>query len=189
MNITELELFDVTGEGFLVLKTNVDEPTADLRYAWYVKENGFFLYKGQYQRNPYVAVQLPHLGRYNITAYVRNSKGEKITKNTVFRANTKTSPFLKETDENQLSVDPPAVEHISGGFWRFQAFGELPEDARFAWYIYHNGESTPFVRSVYAEEPTYVHKFEESGEYSVKLFVMTENTKCSVMSDSFTVEV
>ena len=40
MKIVSLDLFDLFGDGTLVMKTNVDEPDSAFRYAWYIKENG-----------------------------------------------------------------------------------------------------------------------------------------------------
>ena len=187
MNISELELFDVSENGLLVMKTNVDEPAEDLRYAWYVKENGVFIYKSQYRHNPYTAVQLPYRGSYAVTAFVRNGTGEKITKEMVFRADRKTSPLLADKEVEHFNVCAPAVEHISERFWRFHAAGDLPEGARFAWYIYREGVKEPLVRSAYAEEPTYMHKFEAPGNYSVKMFVVVGDAKRSAVGETFTV--
>ena len=46
MNITGLDLFDLYGDGTLVMKTAVDGADASTRYTWYVKQNGKTVYKG-----------------------------------------------------------------------------------------------------------------------------------------------
>lgn len=189
MEIKELELFDLYGDGTLVMKTNVDVPNDSLRFCWYIKEKGRLIYRGNYQRNSFSAFQLPHLGKYMIKAFVRDEQGEKAEIEVEFNVTKKTSPQLVLAESTVTFSVQPKVEHISGGFWCFQVEGEIPEDARFAWYVYKEDIDEPVVRTVYSEESNYTYKFDISGTYYVKLFVLANGKKKSIVTEQFKVIV
>ena len=189
MKIKELELFDLYGDGTLVMKTNVDIPNDNFRFCWYIKEKGRLIYKGNYQRNCFLAFQLPHLGKYMIKAFVRDEQGEKVETEVEFYATKKTSPQLALAESTITFLVEPKVEHISGGFWCFQVEGELPENANFAWYIYKEEIDEPVLRTGYSEQSNYTYKFDTSGTYYVKLFIVANGKKKSIVSESFKVIV
>ena len=188
MNIRELELFDLFGDGTLVMKTNLDGEYENVGYTWYVEHKGKVIYKGQYQVKPFAAFRLPHQGEYKVKAFVRQKNGERLVLEQTFEANHKTSPKLAAEEENLPLRVHPSVEHISGGFWQFGVNGSFAADAKFAWYIYQVGATEPLVKSAYAPEQTYVHKFTEAGTYRVKVFILVDGVKRSAISESFVVE-
>lgn len=189
MKIRELELFDLFGDGTLVMKTNMDAEYENLGYAWYVEHKGKVIYKGQYQVKPFTAFQLPHLGDFKVKAFVRQKDGERVILEQTFRADHKTSPKLAESEEQVSFRVNPTAKHISGSFWQFDQEGELPENAKFAWYIYRNGEAEPITKVMYTPESRYIHNFEESGVFHAMLFVLVGNVKRSAVTEDFSVSV
>ena len=186
MNITGLDLFDLYGDGTLVMKTAVEDVDLSARYAWYVKQNGKTVYKGSYQRNPFTAVQLEHLGTYVVKAFVRDGEGNKQELEATFSATKRTSPKLAQADEISFSLTPVA-SHISGGFWQFSLEESFPPQSKFAWYIYQEGVSDPMVKLPYNNEAKAFYKFETAGRYYVKAFVMQDGRKQSASSNVFEV--
>ena len=160
MNITGLDLFDLYGDGTLVMKTAVDGADASTRYTWYVKQNGKTVYKGAYQRDPFTAVQLEHLGTYVVKAFVRDGEGNK-------------QEFV--------------ASHVSGGFWQLSLEESFPPESKFAWYIYQDGVSDPMVKIPYSHESKAFYKFETAGRYYFKAFVIQGGNKQSASSEVFTV--
>ncbi|MDD3164311.1 MAG: PKD domain-containing protein [Oscillospiraceae bacterium] len=188
MEIKEIELFDLYGNGTLVMKTNVDAPTSAMRYAWYVKKDSKLIMKGVYQKEPFTACQLESRGLYTVKAFVRNGKEEKVEQTATFRATAKTSPALASAAQQTPSLTlTPKYEQISGAFWQFRAEGAFPENAEFAWYLFREGEEQPVHREMYPSAPEYTHKFEEPGRYHVKVFVKLGAQKKSADSACFEV--
>lgn len=184
MIIKEIELFDLYGDGTLVMKTNVDTPTEDLRYTWYVKLNGQLIHKAGYQRNPFTAIHIDHLGKYVVKAFVRDANGEKVEEEVVFVANKKTSPQLAMEETKPMII--AKADHISGAFWQFSAEGEIPENAKYAWYLYKKDVSEPIFRGAYVNTCNFVYNISESGEYLAKLFVLSSaGEKYVVVTDYF----
>ncbi len=189
MKITSLDLFDLYGDGTLVMLTHTDVCTDDLQYCWYIKRNKMTVYKGVYQRNPYLSFQLDSMGTYVVKAFVKNSKGEKAVFEQTFRPTKKTSPQLAQAVVEGKITMTPVAERISAGFWQFTVKESFEENAKFAWYIYHAGDKEPIVRTPYANQASYVHKFEQSGTYRAKLFVIQNEEKHSQFSETFSVNV
>lgn len=187
MKIVALDLFDLYGNGTLVMRTVVDQPSTALRYTWYIKKNGKNIYKGHYQRNPYMAFQLEHLGTYTVKAYVWEGKGEAMSFEADFTANKRTSPELAKTIEQNRFQITPVVTHISGAFWEFSLEEDFGEDAQFAWYVYQADNPEPVSKQMYSSESRMVHQFEQPGNYYVKAFVIKDDVKCSACSQVFTV--
>lgn len=186
MTINEIELFDLYGNGTLVMKTNVEEPRDDLRYTWYVKSNGQLIYKGTYQRNPFTAIQIEHLGLYVVRAFVRDGEGNKVELAAEFCASKKTSPVLAAAEaENDTVSVVPKVEHISGTFWQFSAEGNIPENAKYAWYIYREDQIDPIFKGSYSADANLLYDCKESGSYHAKLFVLFDGRKISVNTEIF----
>lgn len=186
MKITGLDLFDLYGDGTLVMKTAVEDADSSTRYAWYVKFRGQTVYKGSYQRDPFTAVQLEHLGTYTVKSFVRDGDGNKQELEATFSATKRTSPKLAQAEENAFSVTPVA-SHVSGGFWQFSVEESFDEESKFAWYIYQEGVSEPMVKMPYSHEFKAFYKFEAAGRYYVKAFVIQDGNKQSASSDVFTV--
>ena len=186
IKITGLDLFDLYGDGTLVMKTAVDGADASTRYTWYVKQNGKTVYKGAYQRDPFTAVQLEHLGTYVVKAFVRDGEGNKQEFEATFSATRRTSPKLVQSKVNTFSVTP-VVSHISGSFWQFSVEENFDPESRFAWYIYQKDISDPIVKMPYSNKSKTIYKFETAGLYYVKAFVIQSGNKQSASSDMFTV--
>lgn len=186
MNITGLDLFDLYGDGTLVMKTSVDDADPSARYTWYVKLRGQTIYKGSYQRNPFTAIQLEHLGTYTVKAFVRDGEGNKKEYEATFSATRRTSPQLAQAEADAFSVTP-VVSHVSGGFWQFSVEESFDPESKFAWYIYQEDVSDPIVKMPYSNEAKTVYKFETAGRYYVKAFVIQNGNKQSASSDVFTV--
>ena len=184
MNITGLDLFDLYGDGTLVMKTAVDGADASTRYTWYVKQNGKTVYKGAYQRDPFTAVQLEHLGTYVVKAFVRDGEGSKLEFEATFSATKRTSPTLAQAAA--VSV-PPVASHVSGGFWQFSVEESFEPESKFAWYIYQEGVSDPMVKMSYSNESKAIYKFETAGRYYFKAFVIQGGNKQSASSNVFEV--
>ena len=187
MKIREIEAFDLYGDGTLVLKTNLENADEQVQYAWYVKKGDRNIFKGSYQSKPFMAYKIPVLGAYTIKAFVKNKDGEKTEETITFVADRNTSPQLSAA--NELSVKGrPAVEHISGRFYKMSLPMELPQNALFAWYIHRNGETEPIARRMYSDSPEYVHAFQEPGEYYAKAFIVVGKAKTSLKSTLFIVK-
>lgn len=184
MNITGLDLFDLYGDGTLVMKTAVDGADASTRYTWYVKQNGKTVYKGAYQRDPFTAVQLEHLGTYVVKAFVRDGEGSKQEFEATFSATKRTSPKLAQAEAFSVT---PVASHVSGGFWQFSVEESFEPESKFAWYIYQEGVNDPIVKMPYNHEPKAFYKFETAGRYYVKAFVMQDGRKQSASSNVFEV--
>lgn len=184
MNITGLDLFDLYGDGTLVMKTAVDGADASTRYTWYVKQNGKTVYKGAYQRDPFTAVQLEHLGTYVVKAFVRDGEGSKQEFEATFSATKRTSPKLAQAEAFSVT---PVASHVSGGFWQFSVEESFEPESKFAWYIYQEGVSDPMVKLPYNNESKAFYKFEAPGRYYVKAFVMQDGRKQSASSNVFEV--
>lgn len=184
MNITGLDLFDLYGDGTLVMKTAVEGADASTRYAWYVKQNSKTVYKGSYQRNPFTAVQLKHLGTYVVKAFVRDGEGNKQEFEATFSATRRTSPKLAQAEAFSVT---PVASHVSGGFWQFSVEESFEPESKFAWYIYQEGVSDPMVKMPYSNESKAIYKFETAGRYYFKAFVIQAGNKQSANSEVFTV--
>ena len=170
MKIISLDLFDLYGNGTLVMKTHVDKPDSSLRYAWYVKTGGSNIYKGSYQDNPFTAVQLSQLGTYVIKAFVRDGEGNKQEFAATFLATKRTSPKLAKMVTFSVT---PVVSHVSGNFWRFSVVENF-EHAKYAWYVYQEGSLEPVFKAPYDTENYMIHKFEAPGSYFIKAFVIQD---------------
>ena len=186
MNITGLDLFDLYGDGTLVMKTAVDGADASTRYTWYVKQNGKTVYKGAYQRDPFTAVQLKHLGTYVVKAFVRDGEGNKQEFEATFSATRRTSPQLAQAEAFSVT---PVASHVSGGFWQFSVEESFEPESKFAWYIYQEGVSDPMVKMPYSNESKAIYKFETAGRYYFKAFVIQGGNKQSASSEVFTVVI
>ena len=187
MKIRDVDVFDLYGDGTLVIKTNVEDAGEGVRYAWYVKQGKRNVFKGTYQAKPFMSYDIPAIGTYVVKAFVKNQAGEKAEKEVTFNANRRTSPLLVSAASLPLE-GAPEIEHISGPFYRMSLRQNLPESARYAWYIYRKDEKEPFARQMYSESSEYVFAFQNPGEYYVKVFVTLDNAKSSLKSDLFKVE-
>lgn len=188
MNITKLEVFDLYGDGTLVLKTNVDKEANSLRYAWYVQKDKKTLYKSEYQDKPFLGYRISIPGKYKIKAFVRDILNKEKTQIEIeFLVNRKTSPLLMEEVKKLPSSLQPVASQMYGEFWRFSVSGDLPQEAEYAWYVYQQGESKPVFRGKYSTVAEYIYKFETPGLYRVKLFTCIEKIKTSEISDWFLV--
>lgn len=183
MEITGVELFDLYGDGTLVIKTNVDKEDENLRYAWYVSENKELIYKGKYQSKPFTALQLKHLGSYTIKAFVMDGDKNKAEFLTKFRATKRTSPKLPQP----IPQVTPSVAHISGVFWQFSVEAALEKDAKLAWYVYQENNPNPIAKLPYAKDKQTIYQFENPGNYTVKVFIVQNGEKKSFLSSLFTV--
>ncbi len=181
-----MDLFDLYGDGTLVMKTLVDTPDPSLRYAWYVKLYGQKIYESRYQRNPFTAAKLSHLGNYVVKAFVRDGEGNKVTWEEIFTANKRTSPQLALLDDTDFTVIP-VISNISGAFWQFSVEGSFAEDTKFAWYIYQEGQDDPMEKIPYSKDSNTIYQFKAPGNYYAKAFVIQEGVKRSAFSDMFTV--
>lgn len=186
VEIIGLDLFDLYGDGTLVMKTLVDKPDPSLRYAWYVKLCGQKIFESHYQRNPFTAVRLSHLGNYLIKAFVRDGEGNKVTQEETFIANKRTSPQLALLDDTDFMVTP-VISNISGAFWQFSVDGSFAEDTKFAWYIYQEGQDAPMEKIPYSKSSNTIYQFKAPGNYYAKAFVIQEGVKRSGTSDPFVV--
>ena len=189
MKISEIEAFDVYGDGTLILKTNLSEPVEGAQYAWYLIEGEETLVKVWFQNNRYTAIKLEKTGRYTIRAYVLDKDKHKTKKEIPFVANKKTSPILAEKtgDVKPEITVTPVVKKLSDSFWRFSVEEELPAGTQLAWYIYKEGETVPLYKQMYAKTTNYVHRFKEGGNYVLKVFAVLNNEKYTGISDVFTV--
>lgn len=186
MEIREIEVFDIFGDGTLAIKTNVDEPSDDLRYAWYVSREQQLLFKSSYQRKPYTGYRADLPGTYVIKAFVRNGAQERVEQVVRFTANKTTSPLLAGQFEPVEIV--PVVEHVSGPFWQVRLGGDFAEGKEFAWYVYAEGEDEPLSREDYGYKGEYIYKFSQPGTYRIKAFVRQDGQKYSGFSPWFQVE-
>ena len=189
MKIKEVDLFDLYGNGTLVMKTKVDNESSGIRFCWYVKEKGNVIYKGTFQRNSFSSFQLPHVGKYTIKAFVKDALGEKDEMEVEFVANKSTSPDLDLGTISENTDIFPLVEHVSGGFWHFCVEGEVSQGSKYAWYVYMKDIEEPIECIMYSSSASYMYKFNSSGTYYVKLFVITNGVKKSIASDYFKVVV
>lgn len=187
MKIKEIEVFDLYQDGTLVLKTNVDAPSADLRYAWYILHGAEVIFKSPYQSVSFTSYQVKEPGMYTIKGFVVDAQKNKERLAVQFLANSKTSPQLVEKMLLTLSLRLQA-EWISGPFWKFTVTGEVPPNVQYAWYLYREGDKNPVHREMYSTCNEYVHQFEESGTYQFKVFVLLDDKKYSKVSDYFTVK-
>lgn len=183
MEITGVELFDLYGDGTLVIKTNVDQEDETLRYAWYISESKELIYKGKYQNKPFTAIQLKHLGSYTVKAFVMDGNGNKAEFLTKFAANKRTSPKLP----HPIPQVTPSVTHISGAFWQFSVDANLEKNARIAWYVYQEGQPNPIAKLPYASDKEAIYQFEKPGNYAVKVFIVQHGEKKSFLGSLFTV--
>ena len=104
MKILNVDVFDLYGNGTLVLKTNMDEEKG-MKYAWYVSKDGENIYKSAYQLRPFMAYEIEQWGEYEIKAFVKSKSGEKLTRKVLYISDRKTSPAL----EPEMPVEPEAV--------------------------------------------------------------------------------
>ena len=183
MEITGIELFDLYGDGTLVIKTNVDQEEDGLRYAWYVSENKELIYKGKYQSNPFTAIQLKHLGSYNVKAFVMDGSNNKAELLVKFRATKRTSPKLPRA----IPQVTPSATHISGAFWQFSIDTALEKDAKISWYVYQENQPNPIAKLPYARDKEVIYQFENSGNYAVKVFIVQQGEKKSFLGSTFSV--
>lgn len=187
MKITGLDLFDLYGDGTLVMKTAVEGADASTRYTWYVKEAGKVIYKGAYQVRPFAAVKLEHLGNYTVKAFVRDGAGNKLELEIPFAATQHTSPKLSQAEAFPVT---PVITHISGGFWQFSVKESFAPGSKFAWYIYQEGVKDPVAKLLpYTQVSKTVYEFNQAGRYYVKTFVVQNGVKQSANSDVFTVNL
>lgn len=183
MEITGVELFDLYGDGTLVIKTNVDKEDENLRYAWYISENKELIYKGKYQSKPFTALQLKHLGSYTIKAFVMDGDKNKAEFLTKFRATKRTSPKLPQP----IPQVTPSATRISGAFWQFSIDAALEKDAKIAWYVYQANQPNPIARLPYARDKEVIYQFENPGNYAVKVFIIQHGEKKSFLGSTFAV--
>lgn len=64
----------------------------------------------------------------------------------------------------------------------------INEDAEFAWYVYYGSESEPIDKIMYDKSNSLSYKFENEGEYQIKLFIRTGSDKTSKFIADITVE-
>lgn len=186
--INNIEVFDVNGDGTLIIKTNLNDTYENAKFAWYISYNGHTIYKGAYQRNPYMSYKIESLGKYTIKSFVKTDT-DKINEEIVFEANKLTSPQLAiATTTSNIKIKPIA-EKVSDGFWRFDVETPVSDDATYAWYIYRSNNEQPYFKQMYTKYSEYIHNFKESGTYYAKLFVISGGIKKSVKTETFTVSV
>jgi len=189
MEIREIEAFDLYGDGTLVLKTNVEGKKSELKYAWYIKKDGKFIFKSQYQLKNFIAFNIDKSGKYIIKAFVLENKENKIFKEIEILINSTTSPKLIEKELSAMGINIiPVVEFISGPFWKMKVSGKFPKNSKFAWYIYKRGQKEPIFKQDYSLNNEYIYKFEQKGEYKVKAFIVFNGNKCSKSTDWFKVK-
>ena len=183
MEITGVELFDLYGDGTLVIKTNVDTEDKSLRYTWYVSENRELFYKGKYQEKPFTAIQLKHQGTYTVKAFVMDGSKNKAEFLAKFSANKHTSPKLPRP----IPQVTPSVTHLSGAFWQFSVDAQLEKDAEIAWYVYQEKKPAPIARLPYTRDKEAIYQFEIPGNYAVKVFIVQLGEKKCFLGSLFTV--
>ena len=186
MKIREIEVFDIFGDGTLAIKTNVDDPIDDLRYAWYISKEQQLLYKSNYQRKPYTGYKADLPGTYVIKAFVRISAQDRMEQVVRFTVNKTTSPLLAGQFE-PLEITP-MIEHVSGPFWKVWLRGDFAKETEFAWYVYAENKDEPLFRTDYSHKGECIYKFNHPGTYRIKAFVRQDGQKYSRFSPWFKVE-
>lgn len=187
MRINEIEVFDLFGDGTLVLKTNTDEESKTARYAWYVYYQGRLIHKTPYQAKSFLGVKVEKLGRYTVKAFVKD-EDEKIKDEIEVVLNRTTSPVLANNNKT-VTLITIIVEKVTSNIMRFDVQGDFDENTTFAWYIYSEGNDEPICKQMYAKTSEYFHTFNTTGKYYAKVFALSNTEKRSVKSDVFSIEV
>lgn len=183
MNIVFNDAFDIYGDGTLVLRIIPDEYNEDFRYAWYVKLNNKIIHEVKYQKKPFASVKLKKYGEYTIKAFIMDKNKQKDIQEITFICNENTSPDL-----NKFAITP-VVKCVSGAFWEFSVKEKYEEKAKYAWYIYKDGEKEPILKLNYSYDPSFIHEFKENGTYYIKAYVIKNDIKCSKLSKKFKVSI
>lgn len=77
MKIMEVEVFDLRGDGTIILKTRVKDVSDYIRYAWYVYYGNHLLFKSQYSNKPFMEYTITSLGTYRVKAFVLDKQTQK----------------------------------------------------------------------------------------------------------------
>lgn len=186
--INNIEVFDVNGDGTLIIKTNLNDTYENAKFAWYISYNGHTIYKSAYQKNPYMSYKVENLGKYMIKSFVK-TETEKVQEEVIFDATRSTSPKLVTETKAEKTAIVPIAENINRGFWRFDIREPLSDGTTYAWYLFKENDETPYFKQMYTNYSEYIHSFKESGNYFAKLFVISNGIKKSVKTDVFTVKV
>ncbi|MDO5558459.1 MAG: hypothetical protein Q4F95_02555 [Oscillospiraceae bacterium] len=187
MEIREIDVFDLYGDGTLVIKTNMTGQADDLRYAWYIELNSKKIFKGSYQHNPFMSYKIDQPGKYVVKAFVKNSDQDKVQSETEFTANKKTSPALIKDEVKTFKLSPFA-EHISDTFWKMDVKEKLADNAKYAWYLYRVNEQEPCIKQLYTPISEYVCSLKDPGEYYAKVFAVVDGIKHTAKTDVFLVK-
>lgn len=183
MEIIHVEVFDLFGDGTLVLKTDLDNADENIRYAWYISFGKNPPEKTKYLKNNFLGWEISDPGVYKIKAWAMNIvTKEKVSKEVTFTVNRITSPVLFESFDEQKNMHVD-VFHVEGAVWRITALGDLPEYADYAWYVYRDGEDNPVYKTEYAPVNEFLYEVPSNGKYRFKFFCRTENDKMSFTSD------
>ena len=189
MKIIEVEVFDLRGDGTIVLKTRMEDASDHMRYAWYVYHKNHLLFRSKYNNKPFMEYTITSLGTYRVKAFVLDKKTqEKIVEDVTVTFDKKTSPHLFKTAEKEKKWFPIA-ERLEGNVWKFSVNGSLPGQADFAWYVYEKGEKEPVFKGKYSTVSEYLYTFTFSGVYKAKCFCRLGREKESITTDWFDVDV
>lgn len=189
MKIQAIDVFDLYGDGTLVMRTVMEEPKEELQYAWHIMEGRKTLFKIPYQARPFTAWQMPYRGVWTVKAFARDHETKEKIKATVdFTADRSTSPGLKAKQKHHFLKEPPTVERISGPFHKMYLDQKFPKGAQYAWYVYRTDTQDPVIKRLYQDSPEYVCAIHDPGEYFVKVFVMVNGKKDSIKSETFQVK-
>lgn len=196
MEIKLFDSFDLYGNGTLVLRTVMDPMDENFLFSWDVQLGDQTLYRGDYSSKPFTALKVDRFGHYLIRSYVLDRKTkEKMIHERYFDLNQKTSPDLKSArkerpnQQEEDGTEKPTVINIGGPFWLMRPSVKYPEEAKYSWYIYRYGSSKPFEKQSYSTDRDYVCRFQESGNYYVKLSVLVGEKKLVSISNSFEVSL
>lgn len=186
VKIREIDVFDLYGDGTLVMKTNLEKSEKNLSYAWHVIHDGDTIYKSSYQQHPFTTCKVEQQGLYLVKAMVKNAEGENVVSKVNLTLNQKTSPKLSKNSKAFIKITP-YVEHISGLSYKMDILETLPEGVKFAWYIHKAGSDELMMRKMYTDISEYIYSFKEPGKYYVKAFIIIDNVKHIAKSDVFVV--
>ena len=192
MKILEVTCFDLKNDGSLLIKSEMDEANPEYRYCFYIYKGSETLYKSPYDRKSFILYKAEQYGKHKIKAFVRNKDGsekdECVIDYVVNKANARNLMSNEEQESSDISVKVD-FEKIRDCIYLITATGELPESAKYAWYIYNADNNQELFRGPYSASPNFTYDFLTPGNYFAKLFVKDGNRKNTMKSETIAVGV
>ena len=173
MKIETLDCLPLRDDGTILAKIVMYRMDDNYRYSFYVYKGVERVHTQPYGEKSFLLYRAERLGTYKIKAFVRNRDGsERDSFALLYTLTKKNAPRIAHPETPEETKGLTVSARRTGDCAAAAAAGGMfSDEARYAWYIYRDGETEPIFKGTYDDGPEIDYSFSQPGRYWFKVFV------------------